>query len=96
MIRMSRLAQFGFVLLLGGCSYFVSWENSSRSWIGKPIEEFIELNGSATAVRRINSSAYEYKFDLPKVGPGCIQYWLVNDSGIIFDFHYEGKCRVIG
>lgn len=87
---------FGIFILLVGCSYFVSWEDSSKSWVGKPIEKFVALNGPATTVRQLSASTREYKFDLPELGPGCVQYWLVNESGIIFDFHYKGRCRVIG
>jgi len=81
---------------IAGCSLFVSWDDLSRSWIGKPVKEFIALNGPPADVREKNAGVSEYRFDLPKVGPGCVHYWLVDGLGVIVGYHYEGRCRPIG
>lgn len=82
--------------IISGCSYFVSWDSSARSWIGRKISEFVDLNGQPASVKRVDQWIEEYKFEFRKLDPTCVHYWLVNESGIIVDYRYEGRCRVIG
>jgi hypothetical protein len=91
-----RLTSFGIALSLAGCIYFVSWDDVSQPWVGKPISDYIALYGSPAEVRQVDPLMLEYKFNLPKIDPGCVHYWLVNQSGIITSFHHKGYCRPIG
>lgn len=78
------------------CSYFVSWDTASASWIGRPVSEFIVLNGKPVNVQKSAQGFEEYKFELRKLDPSCIHYWMVNEVGVIISYRYEGRCRVIG
>lgn len=90
-----KFALLCLTILIAGCSYFVSWEDASRPWIGESISRYIDFHGQPTAVRELGGDVKEYKFALPKVDPRCVHYWIVNQVGVIVDFRYEGRCRVI-
>ena len=91
-----RLIAFVIVeWLLAGCAYFVSWDETMRSWEGHQIAEFTALNGEPQTVRAIEGGLLEYKFPLPKVDASCVQYWIVDAKGLMKAFHYDGRCRPI-
>ena len=91
-----RLIPFVIVQwLLAGCAYFVSWDETMRSWEGHQIAEFTALNGEPQTVRAIEGGLLEYKFPLPKVDASCVQYWIVDAKGLMKAFHYDGRCRPI-
>lgn len=79
-----------------GCAYFVSWENAHRNLIGKPVKLYVDLNGPPDKITPLTDGGSEYKYHLKKLDPSCIHYWVVNQSGIITGFRYEGYCRPIG
>ena len=66
-----------------------------KSWEGKPISRFVALNGQPSEVTKMKSGLSEYKFLLLKVDATCVQYWIVDDAGIMKQFHYDGRCRPI-
>jgi len=83
-------------LLLAGCAYFVSWDDVSRPNIGRPVEEIIALWKHPYEVRQIDATTREYRYDLRRLDPSCVHYWLVDEHGIIIGYHYKGYCRPIG
>lgn len=84
------------VFLMPACSYFVSWDETSRSAIGLSIDEVIKMDGPPDAVVPMNNGNKEYRYWLKSIDPTCIHYWIVNPQGIITGYHYEGRCRPIG
>lgn len=82
--------------VISACAHFVSWDDSSKSWVGQPISKFAKLNGSATEVVPQGRGESEYRYDLPKLGSGCVHWWHVNNEGVIVGYRYQGSCRVIG
>lgn len=60
------------------------------------MEKFIALNGSPSDVRQVDAATREYRYDLRKLDPSCVHYWLVDEHGIIVGYHYKGYCRPIG
>jgi hypothetical protein len=84
------------VYICGGCAYFVSWNDMSKSWLGQPISKFIKLNGEPTSVTVVGNGDSEYRFDLKKLDPSCIHWWLVNKEGVIVGHRHDGYCRPIG
>jgi len=84
------------VHICGGCAYFVSWSDFSKSWLGHPISKFIKLNGEPTSVTLVGDGDSEYRFDLEKLDPSCVHWWLVNKEGVVVGYRYDGYCRPIG
>lgn len=95
--KQKKLYIFGLILILPiGCSYFVSWDEKSERSLGRPIHNYIRLNGSPDSINPLPNGNKEYKYHLKKLDPTCIHYWIVNPQGIIVDYRYEGRCRPIG
>lgn len=92
----TRQALLALTLLLSSCVFFASWDSMSKSWVGRPVERFIQLNGAPATVERQGPDLTVYRFDLPKIHSSCVHYWLVNDAGVIVDYRYTGWCRPIG
>lgn len=91
-----KLAIFLFsMLLLAGCSYFVSWDDVSKKYINRPVFEF-ETWQNPDEIKTLPDGQQEYKYWLKKLDPSCIHYWIVDAEGIITDYRYEGRCRPIG
>lgn len=80
--------------VLTGCSYFVSWNDVSKPLIGHPIHEITELWGQPDGVLEQGTKKI-YRYDLKKLDPSCIHYWVVDEKGTIIDFYYKGYCRPI-
>lgn len=91
-----RVAFFASLIIFGGCSYFVSWDQANRSSIGQPIDRIINLSGKPDDVWKREDGMTIYKYHLKKVDPSCVHYWIVNDQKLIVDFYYEGACHPIG
>jgi hypothetical protein len=96
MRAMVSIASIAGPLAVSACAYFVSWDDSSKSWIGHPISKFVRLNGEAAAVTQLSAGESEHRFDLPALGPSCVHWWRVNGRGTIVGYRYKGSCRVIG
>lgn len=92
---MNRCLLFLFVLL-SGCSYFVTWEQSVEGGVGRPVDDIIKTWGKPDSIKKDNNGNSIYKYHLKKLDPSCIHYWIVGDNGIIIDFYYEGNCSPIG
>lgn len=84
------------VVMLFGCSYFVSWDDKSRSLIGHPIDTYLQLNGHPDRITELQNGNVEYEYRLDEVDPSCVHFWIVNDKGIIINYRYQGRCRPIG
>lgn len=91
---MNKCSFILFVLLLG-CSYFVSWEESVEGGVGRPIDDIIETWGAPESIKEYEDGRKRYKYHLNKLDPSCIHYWIVRE-GLIVDFEYEGYCRPVG
>jgi hypothetical protein len=85
---------FCVLTILTGCSYFVSWDDVSKPVVGHSIHEITELWGQPDEVLEQGMKKI-YRYDLKKLDPSCIHYWVVDDKGIIVDFYYKGYCRPI-
>ncbi len=90
------LLALAVMLVLPACSYFVSWEDANKNVIGHSIDEIIKLEGEANRVWKREDGMTIYRYDLKKLDPSCVHYWVVNDKKVIVDFYYEGYCRPIG
>lgn len=86
----------GCAILVAGCSYFVSWDDTMEPWIGKPISRFIELNGAPDEIVVIDGLRSEYKYRFVGIDKSCVHYWLVDDAKLIIGFRSVGRCRPIG
>ena len=84
------------LLCLSACSYFVSWDDTSRPVLGHEIKEVTDLWGNADSVSELPNGTKEYMYHLKKLDPSCIHYWIVSDKGIVIDYRYSGRCRPIG
>ena len=84
------------VILFSACSYFVSWDDKSKRAIGRPIENYVRLNGQPDEIKTLPDGQKEYKYHLKKLDPSCVHYWIVNEEGIIAGYRYTGYCRPIG
>lgn len=83
------------LVLLTSCSYFVSWDDLSKKYLNRPVFEF-ETWQNPDEVKNLPNGNKEYKYNLKKLDPTCIHYWIVSPQGIVVDYHYEGRCRPIG
>lgn len=79
-----------------GCSLFASWDGMAKSWVGDPINRITESWGEPTRIWTREDGMTIYQYDLKKLDPSCVHYWVVDKGGIIAGFHYEGYCRPIG
>ena len=96
-IKRIKIYIFGLALvLLAGCSYFVSWDDAVKGGVGRPIDSRIKLDGSPNAIINLPDGNREYKYHYKKIDTSCVHYWIVNPKGIIVDYRYEGRCRPIG
>ncbi len=87
---------FGLVfILLTGCSYFVSWDQSVEGGIGRSIIDIQKTWQLPDKIRVLPNGNKEYKYHLKKLDPSCIHYWIVNPQGIIVDYHYKGRCEAV-
>jgi hypothetical protein len=91
-----RTVSVSLLFLLAGCALLDSWDDASRSWVGSRVDKYISLNGPPSEVRQMDAGLREFRFDLRKLDPSCVHYWLVDESGIIVDYRYKGYCRLIG
>jgi hypothetical protein len=82
--------------LTSACSYFVSWKDVSQSWVGRPVSEFIKLNGQPSTIAEAAGGEFEYRFDLKRLDASCVHWWLVDKGGTIVGYRYQGYCRPIG
>lgn len=82
--------------LVAGCSYFVSWDESVKGGLGRPMVDIQKTWGEPDEIRAIPDGSKEYKYWLKKLDPSCVHYWIVDPEGIITGYHYEGRCRPIG
>ena len=82
--------------LITACTYFVSWDDYGKSWIGHRIDEVVKLEGPPDAITPLGNGGKEYKYHLKKIDPTCIHYWIIDPQGIIRGYHYKGRCRPIG
>ena len=85
-----------FVILFSGCSYFVSWDESSTRSIGQSMERIAKLWGEPDEIIPLPDGQKEYKYHLKKLDPSCIHYWIVDEQGIITGYRYQGYCRPVG
>ncbi|MDA7852393.1 hypothetical protein N9A71_02485 [Porticoccaceae bacterium] len=93
---MKLCAFLSIFLISTGCSYFVSWDEKSKRAIGRPIENYIRLNGPPDKLSPTENGSMEYKYWLKNLDPSCIHYWVVDKEGTIIGYRYEGRCRPIG
>lgn len=95
---MNRLISGLVLVLLTGCSYFVSWDDISKNYIGHPLSEYEEFETwqKPDEIKTLPNGNKEYKYHLKKLDPSCVHYWVVDPQGIITDYHYDGRCRPIG
>ena len=84
------------VILFTGCSYFVSWDDKSKTLIGEPITLYSDLNGPPDEIKTLPDGQKEYKYHLKKLDPSCVHYWIVDKKGIIMGYRYTGYCRPVG
>ena len=92
-----RLSILGMVLVfVAGCSYFVTWDESVKGGVGRPVIDIQKIWGKPDAINELSNGGKEYKYHLKKLDPSCVHYWIVDPQGIIVDYHYEGRCRPIG
>lgn len=84
------------IVLLAGCSYFVSWDEAVRGVVGRPIGSFIKSYGPPNAIIPLPSGSNEYKYHMKKIDSSCVHYWVVNPKGVITGYRYTGRCRPIG
>ena len=84
------------IVVLAGCAYFVSWDESVSGGVGRPIADIKKTWGAPDEIRDLTNGDKEYKYWLKKLDPSCVHYWIVGPDGIINGYHYEGRCRPIG
>ena len=93
---MCRNLLFLFIILLSGCFYFVSWDESVQGGVGRPMENIKKIWGNPDEITSLPDGQKEYKYHLKKLDPSCFHYWIVNEEGIITGYRYTGYCRPIG
>jgi hypothetical protein len=64
-------------------------------WVGHDISEIVKIWGEPDSIKEMRDSFKEYKYIVKDNDPSCIQYWLVNEKGMIASFHYDGRCRPV-
>lgn len=84
------------LMLLSGCVLFFTWDGLSQTWVGLPIDKFIEQEGPPDGINTRTEGSKVYRYHLEEVAPNCVHYWIVNSKGIIVDFYYEGACTPVG
>lgn len=84
-----RGAAITVLLSLSSCSYFVSWDDVSRDWVGAPIARLVSVWGDPDEV----IAGREYKYALKRVDPSCVHYWIVDEHGTIVGYRYTGRCE---
>lgn len=86
------------VILCAGCSYFVSWDDVSKPFIGDPHSSITKFKSwkNPDEIKTLPDGQKEYKYHLKKLDPSCVHYWIVDKEGIITGYHYTGYCRPIG
>lgn len=96
-IKRTRWFIFGlFSVLMVGCSYFVSWDESVSGGVGRPMADVQRTWGDPDRIKKLGDGNTEYQYHLKKLDPSCIHYWIVDPQGVIVDYRYEGRCRPIG
>lgn len=86
------------LMLTAGCSYFVSWDDLSVSLVGEPFSKITKFDSwkIPDEIKKLPDGKTEYKYHLKNLDPSCVHYWIVDEQGIIVDYHYDGRCRPIG
>jgi hypothetical protein len=85
-----------FVGVMVGCSYFVSWDHANKGAIGHSIDEIIKVEGYPNQTWTRDDGMTIYKYDLWRLDPSCVQYWIVDAGKLIVGSYHEGHCRPIG
>ena len=93
---LTRYLIWACILISSACSYFVSWDEANRPSVGDPIDEIIKVWGEPSKIWTRDDGMTIYEYDLKKLDPSCIHYWVVRKDKIIVDFYYTGYCRPIG
>ncbi|MCO5119426.1 MAG: hypothetical protein M9951_07290 [Burkholderiaceae bacterium] len=94
-LQMMWLVRICLPFLLGGCAYFVSWDDIAQGWIGKSIDRYISMHGEPSSVKRLADGHQEYKFLFPEVSRSCTQYWIVDQQSVMKRGWHKGYCRVM-
>ena len=86
------------VILFAGCSYFVSWDDVSKPFIGDLFLSITKFKSwkNPDEIKALPDGQKEYKYHLKELDPSCIHYWIVDKEGIIMGYRYTGYCRPIG
>ena len=85
-----------FALLFAGCAFLNTWDDVMHTWIGADIARITNLWGEPRGIWTREDGMTIYKYELKKLDPSCVHYWVVSKEKIIVDFYYEGYCRPVG
>jgi len=86
------------IVFFAGCSYFVSWDDVSKPFIGDPLSSLTKFKSweKPDSIKTLPDGQKEYKYHLKKLDPSCVHYWIVDKEGIITGYRYTGYCRPVG
>lgn len=94
-MKRKALAVVGCMAILCGCALFTSWDDVTNTWIGSPIARLQAAHGSPSKVTPLPDGQSEYRYDLKKLDPSCVQYWVINAEGIIVGQRHTGYCSPV-
>ena len=77
---------------LPGCIYLAPWDRVHRSWIGHPVDEYIDVHGGPTREWPQDDGTSVYEYVMTAVDPSCVQYFVVDSERFIVDAYHEGTC----
>ena len=80
---------------LGGCTYFISWDDVMEKWIGHNIVEIEKIWGKPASVENNINGNSIYVYPKKRISPTCIHYWIVDENGVIVGLKHEGSCRPV-
>ena len=86
------------VLLLSGCSLFVSENSFGESWKGEPVASLISQWGEPA--EKISTDSGEMEVIYKIFSDSCTYHFYTDAKGVIFSYKYEsttwGTCKPIG
>ena len=81
-----------FLATVQGCTYAPSWDRVNHSWVGHPVDEYVDVRGEPTRTWSRDDDTLVYEYVFSDVDPSCVQNFVVDSASVIIDSYHDGSC----